>query len=427
MNIHLQSLGCRLNEAELENWATAFHADGHTLTGQPEEADLIVVNTCAVTHEAIKKSRQLIRRSHRNNPDAKLVVSGCYGTLNPGLNQDIAAIDLLVHNQDKDKLVEIVRRELALEAAQNAATTPGETALFQRGRQRAFIKVQDGCRYHCTFCIVTVARGSERSNSIHQVIDQINRLQHAGIQEAVLTGVHIGGYGSDIGESLDTLIKAILADTAIPRLRIASLEPWDLPENFLELFNNSRLMPHLHLPLQSGCDAVLKRMGRRCKTAEFANIVRAARNMIPDFNITTDIIAGFPGETDDNWQQGLEFIRQIGFAHIHIFPYSPRPGTAAASMAGQVSPGVKKSRCRELHTLAAGLWQEFAATQLQKIKPVLFERAVMQGVAVYSGYTDNYLRVEVPTNRNLAMANTIAPVRMESLAVNGEAMHGVLL
>ena len=191
--------------------------------------------------------------------------------------------------------------------------------MFSRGRQRAFVKVQDGCRYRCTFCIVTVARGEEHSRAIADIVEEINALQQQGIQEAIITGVHLGGYGSDNNSNLLELIKAILAQTTIPRLRLGSLEPWELPDGFFELFKNPRLLPHLHLPLQSGSDSVLKRMARRCKTAEFAEIVATARAEIPYFNITTDIIVGFPGETEAEWRESLAFIAGIGFGHIHIF------------------------------------------------------------------------------------------------------------
>jgi threonylcarbamoyladenosine tRNA methylthiotransferase MtaB len=190
------------------------------------------------------------------------------------------------------------------------ATDPGETSLFTRGRQRAFIKVQDGCRYRCTFCIVTVARGEEASRAIQTVVNEINELHQQGITEAILTGVHLGGYGSDLGINLSDLIKAILAETDIPRLRLGSLEPWELPDDFFELFHNPRLMPHLHLPLQSGSDSVLRRMARRCKTEEFSAIVQQLRAKIPHFNITTDIIVGFPGETEQEWQESFNFIKQ---------------------------------------------------------------------------------------------------------------------
>ena len=318
-SVYLKALGCRLNEAELERWSREFQLRGYRINHQPDDADVVVINTCAVTHEAVRKSRQLIRRSQRQNPLAKLVVSGCYTSLNSGESLDLEGIDLVVPNGDKDQLAELVTRRLEDHSMPLMATRPASAALYDRRRSRAFIKVQDGCRYRCTFCVVTLARGEERSRSIAEIIDEINTLVISGIKEAVLTGVHVGGYGSDIGSDLQTLIEAILDHTDLPRLRLASVEPWDLPTRFFELFAHSRLMPHLHLPLQSGCDSVLRRMARRCKTRDYESLVRDARTTIPDFNLTTDVIVGFPGESDDEWKQGLEFIERIGFSHVHIF------------------------------------------------------------------------------------------------------------
>ena len=341
MKVALKSLGCRLNEAELEHWASGFQADGHQLTSAADDADLVVVNTCAVTREAAKKSRQLIRRSRRRNANAKLVVSGCYSSLQPGVTEQLPGIDLVIDNSDKDRLVDIVKRRLALEAMP-AATEPDETALFSRGRNRAFIKVQDGCRHKCTFCIVTVARGAERSRTIEEIVDEVNSLHSRRIQEAVLTGVHIGGYGRDLGTDLPALIKTVLAETDIPRLRLGSLEPWNIGDSFYELFDNPRFMPHLHLPMQSGSDSVLRRMGRRCKRSHFVKLAGKLRQQVPDLNITTDIIAGFPGETAGEWRQTMDFCRDVGFPHIHVFPYSARTGTRAALLPGQLPPGTKK-------------------------------------------------------------------------------------
>ena len=359
MKVHLKTLGCRLNEAELETWAQAFQKSGHAITKQAEAAQLIVINSCAVTQDAARKSRQLIRRIHRDNPQAKLVVSGCYATLNQEEAGALLGVDLVVSNKDKDQLVERTLSELNMDTMPTMATDPGETSLFTRGRQRAFIKVQDGCRYRCTFCIVTVARGEEVSRSIQTVIDEINELHQQGITEAILTGVHLGGYGSDLGINLSDLIKAILTETDIPRLRLGSLEPWELPEDFFELFHNPRLMPHLHLPLQSGSDTVLRRMARRCKTEEFSAIVQRLRAKIPDFNITTDIIVGFPGETEQEWQDSYNFIKQTGFGHIHIFTYSRREGTKAANLPDQIAEDIKKQRSRQLHELANTMKLQF--------------------------------------------------------------------
>jgi len=427
MRVHLKTLGCRLNEAELETWSRDFQLLGHEITQELNEADLVVVNTCAVTGEAVRKSRKLIRRAQRNNPTAKLVVSGCYASLDPA---DSSGIDLIINNQDKDRLVEIASKQLNLHAMPEMATEPGENTLLTRGRQRAFIKVQDGCRYRCTFCIVTLARGEERSRPAEEIINEINELHAGGIQEAVLTGVHIGGYGSDVGSNLFQLIQAILDGTNIPRIRLGSVEPWDLPENFWSLFENNRLMPHLHLPLQSGADSVLRRMARRCSTADFQQLIEQARQKVPNFCATTDIIVGFPGETADEWQQTLAFVEAMQFSHLHIFSYSPRPGTKAAELPGQIDRETQKQRSQELHDLGQKLKQANQQKYLGQTFSVLIENKTEAGETaqtLWSGYTPNFLRVSIATPTGLALENCIRQVRLETLSDTGDYILASLI
>ncbi len=423
MRVNLKTLGCRLNEAELESWAQNFQQKGHQVVKAIDEADLIVLNTCAVTGEAVRKSRQSIRRIHRSNPTAKLVVSGCYASLKPEEVAESLGVDLVVLNQDKDKLVELTETELDLKSMPQLSTEPGEVALFSRGRQRAFVKVQDGCRYRCTFCIVTHARGAEKSRTLNEIIDEINSLHEQGIQEVILTGVHLGGYGSDIEQNLATLVETILSKTTLPRLRLGSLEPWDLPEDFFQLFKNSRLMPHLHLPLQSGSDSVLKRMARRCKTEEFNQIVDEARKAVPNINITTDIIVGFPGETEAEWQQSFDFIKQTGFGHIHIFTYSPREGTKAATLPDQLTQVVKKARSQQLHQLAATMKQAFFKQQLGQEAAILWEGnidKVSDGDAeTLYGYTPNYMRVSTRTHSAKAVINSVQTASLQKITAEG--------
>ena len=394
MRVTLKTLGCRLNEAELETWARQFQTKGYRIVPEGEEADLVVFNSCAVTQDAVRKSRNLLRKAARENPAAKLVLSGCYATLNRDEAESLG-VDLVVANADKTRLVDLASRELALPAMPAAAAEPGETALFRLGRHRAFVKVQDGCRYRCTYCIVTVARGDERSRPASEIIDEINTLHDRGIQEAVLTGVHLGGYGSDRGSNLTALIAAILAGTEIPRLRLGSLEPWDIPDSFVDLFENPRLMPHLHLPLQSGSDSVLKRMARRCRTAEFADLAARLRVAIPDFNLTTDLIAGFPGETDAEWAESLAFAESMVFGDIHVFSFSPRTGTAAAAMPNPVPREMKTARSKALRQLAEKLKTKTFQRFLGGEFPVLWEgaRARADGQTEIYGYTPNYLKV----------------------------------
>ena len=417
MQVYLQALGCRLNEAELQRWGADFVATGHIITNQVTKADLVVINTCAVTHNAVRESRRLIKRAQRQNPHAKLVVSGCYSSLNPTLTDELGGIDLIVSNDDKEALVKKTLTSLKLPTQPVDVKATDNTHLFARGRHRAFIKVQDGCRHHCTYCIVTIARGKERSRTIADIVDDVNRLCIQGVQEVVLSGVHLGGYGSDIESDLCLLVDAILRDSDIPRIRLSSLEPWNIADNFGELFANPRLMPHLHLPLQSGSDSVLKRMARRTKTLDFEALVTTLRNAIPDLNITTDIIVGFPGETVREWQESLEFIERMQFSHIHIFSYSARPGTHAAQLPEQLSPTTKKKRSRMLHQLAATMKTHCLKQHINQNFQILWEHGttIKQGVTRYHGYTPNFLRtqIDLPYDQHeRSLVNTIRPAQV---------------
>ncbi|PID45818.1 MAG: tRNA (N(6)-L-threonylcarbamoyladenosine(37)-C(2))-methylthiotransferase MtaB [Proteobacteria bacterium] len=426
MKVHLKALGCRLNEAELEQWSHDFRTQGHTLVQNNEDADVVVLNTCAVTADAGKKSRKLMNRLHRENPESKLVVSGCYATLEADKVAEHLGVDLVVPNPQKDQLPKMVMDKFAGNVMPLVAMEPGESNLFVRGRQRAFIKIQDGCRYRCTFCIVTVARGQEKSRTIADIVEEIQRLQAQGIQEVVLTGVHVGGYGSDLDVSLYTLVKAILSETDIPRIRFASVEPWDLPDEFFQLFENKRLMPHMHLPLQSGSDTVLRRMSRRCKTDSFRRLVEQARKSVPGFNVTSDIIVGFPGETETEWRQTMEYVESVGFGHLHIFSYSAREGTKASRLSNPVDEAVKKQRSIEMHQLAERLKQEFANSLLGQSVPVLWERQRQEegGLARYSGYTPNFMKVETSVGNTVLLENRVVDTKLSTYDVDRQSLTG---
>jgi len=427
-----------LNEAELEQWASSFIRAGDLITTKVDDADVMVMNTCAVTKEAVRKSRQKLQKLQRSNPTAKLVVSGCYSELEDQSALAEMGVDLIVPNMQKDNLVPLTRAAFEQPAMPQGATIPAETALFARNRHRAFIKIQDGCRYRCTFCIVTVARGSERSRTIQDIVDEVQRLHADNVHEIVLTGVHVGGYGSDLDTDLEALVKALLTETDIPRIRFASVEPWDLSPGFLELFSDTRVQPHMHLPLQSGCDSVLKRMARRCKTTDFDALTQALRKAVPHFNITTDIIAGFPGETSEEWQESLDFIATQGFGHIHAFTYSEREGTKAANLPGAVPVPVRQERSRQLHELGERLKAQQLSRSIGQVAQVLWERGkpvsdmlgdskasdrpAEKALWRYQGYTPNYQRVVIHSGEDLA--NRILPT--ELLSVESGKLTGKL-
>lgn len=422
--VHVTTLGCRLNEAEAQDWSRRFQEAGMRVVDDGQPADLVVVNTCAVTMEAARKSRRLLRRHQRANPGAHLVVSGCLASLEQAPMAPSQGIDLIVPNHDKDRLVELALEHLRIPAMPELAANDADGALFARGRQRAFIKVQDGCRYQCSFCITTLARGAERSRAPERVIDVIKRLVARGIQEVVLTGVHLGGYGSDLDTDLASLIARILHETEVRRLRLGSVEPWGLQEPFWRLFENPRLMPHLHLPLQSGSDSVLRRMARRCKTTQFKQLLERARASVPSMNFTTDIIVGFPGERDEDWQQTLAFVESMGFGHIHAFAYSPRPGTAAATLPNQVPGPVRRERLASLLTLSSRLKRDILSKQVGRSASVLCEGdPASEPSATRFGYTPEYFPVQVHAPGADLSTNQIIEVELTGV----DTTQGVLL
>jgi threonylcarbamoyladenosine tRNA methylthiotransferase MtaB len=338
-------------------------------------------------------------------------VTGCHAQLSPDDVAVLPGVARVVGNLDKDALVEKVTG-IAVESFDRE---PLERDKGASGRTRAFVKVQDGCDNACTFCVTTVARGAGRSRSVAEVVNEIRYLHALGYQEAVLTGVHLGSYGHDLDDqhSLANLVRAILVDTDIPRLRLSSLEPWDLSPEFFDLWANPRLCPHLHLPLQSGCDATLKRMLRRTSQASFRALVDAARQRIPDVSITTDAIVGFPGETDDEFAASERFIQQMNFAGMHVFRYSKRPGTAAARMRGHIAEAVKKERSARLLSLSQKGERRFAERFVGKNLSVLWEQVAgaTEDGFINVGYTGNYIRVTCIHPR--ALTNNVITVRME--------------
>jgi threonylcarbamoyladenosine tRNA methylthiotransferase MtaB len=431
MKVYLQSLGCKLNQSELESLACQFVQAGHTVVDTVREADLCVLNTCAVTHTAAGKSRQAIRRLRRANSNARLAVTGCYAQMWPQEIRDLGNVDLIVGNEGKEQLVERVEREWGLKGGGSGRAwvlSPAAQLPIPQARTRAFVKIQDGCDNHCTYCIVRVARGRQRSQPRRDVLAEVEARVAAGYQEVVLTGVHIGAYGRDSGhqgdESLWGLVEAILMRTHVRRLRLSSIEPWDLDPDCFRLWEDSRLCRHLHLPLQSGCDATLQRMGRSYTAGRFAALVEAAREAISDVAITTDVLVGFPGESEAEFKESLRFVKAMGFARTHVFKYSARPGTPAATMPDQVPPPVKKARSRAMmeagRRSAEAFWRAFLGRTLEVLWEGQRKGSESEQKALWSGLTDNYLRVRTQEGRDLS--NTIT--RTKLIAWDGDGMWG---
>ena len=400
MKVRLRMVGCRLNQSEIDAMARQFLGLGHEIVDSPAEADHFVINTCAVTNEAAKTSRKLIRDFHRANPDGETTVTGCYAQIAPGEVGQLPGVRRVVDNGAKPQIVSQITGEWI-----DVFDSEPHERDAGLGRTRAFVKAQDGCDNACTFCVTTIARGAGRSRPIAELLREINYLYSAGYQEAVLTGVHLGSYGQDLGDraGLMRLVKALLRDTDMPRIRLSSLEPWDLAPDFFALWEDRRLCRHLHLPLQSGCDATLRRMRRNTSQDEFRSLVEAARAAIPELRITTDVIAGFPGETDDEFDQSERFIRSMDFGGLHVFRYSSRPGAPASRMRNQIPDKVKKSRAARLLTLSQEMERRFAEKLRGSENEVLWERvhgASPEGYIV-SGYTDNYMRARATHPRDL--------------------------
>ena len=329
----------------------------------------------------------------------------------------------VVQNATKQALVGGVLE--SMDATTLTGAAPRQPIPGARHRTRAFIKVQDGCDNHCTFCVTTIARGRGRSRSWREVADDVHGALAGGAKEIVLTGVHLGSWGADLGLHLTDLIRAILNETETPRLRLSSLEPWDLDEGFFELWDDTRLCRHLHLPLQSGCAATLKRMRRRTTPEAFRVLVNAARTRLPDVAITTDVIAGFPGETEAEFQASLDFVREMGFAGGHAFKYSPMPDTAAARLPNQVPPDVRRRRTRQFMDVFEEGTQAFRTGQLGQLRPVLWESATAAGNGKWNlgGLTDNYLRVQADATGS--RWNQIDHVLLSKGA--GQRLHGIIV
>lgn len=416
MKIYLDTLGCRLNQAEIESYARQFRQAGHELVAEPAEAELAVLNTCTVTRAADSDSRQKTRQLSRLGVPA-IILTGCWSTLNPEAAAALPGVQQVVPNAHKDRLVfdllGLPGESFDLEPIERSPV-PGA-----RLRTRAFIKVQDGCDNRCTFCITTLARGPSRSRPLQEILHDIRQNQAA--QEIVLTGVHLGSWGHDLHprQALPDLVRAILEQTETPRLRLSSLEPWDLEPDFFALWQDSRLCPHLHLPLQSGSAATLHRMARRTNPPAFAQLVAAARRQIPEVAITTDLIAGFPGESETEFQDSLEFVRQMNFAGGHVFTYSARPGTAAARLPNQLPFTVRKERNAAYRAVLECSSQAYRQCFLGEVLPVLWEAAASFGPQGWqvSGLTGNYLRVHACAPRQLW--NQVTPVRLTGLTDHG--------
>jgi threonylcarbamoyladenosine tRNA methylthiotransferase MtaB len=425
MKVYLETIGCRLNESEIEAMARRFVADGHQIVADAADAQMHVLNTCAVTQDATRASRQRIRQLNRAQPEAKIIVTGCYSELSRAEVGALPGVTQIVSNTDKDRLVPLVLHDSgsAIEPpspmdAEPLALDYRPGALQALGHTRAFVKVQDGCDNRCTFCVTRIARGDGRSRLLAEVVAEVQALAEAGYHEAVLSGVQLGSYSERPG-GLRELVQTVLADTDMPRVRLSSLEPWDLDEAFFALWANPRLLPHLHLPLQSGSDATLKRMLRRTSQSEYRALVAMARAAIPDLALSTDIICGFPGETTTDFAESAAYIAEIDFMKLHVFPYSARPDTAAARLPNRVDVAVSKARVEQLRELSAAGDRRYRERWQGQPESVLWENVI--GATpdgwINTGLTTHYVRAYWIGPR--VLTNQVTAVQLGTLDRDG--------
>ncbi|MER0282982.1 tRNA (N(6)-L-threonylcarbamoyladenosine(37)-C(2))-methylthiotransferase MtaB [Clostridioides difficile] len=425
------TLGCKVNQYETEAMLELFEKDGYEQVNSEEYADVYVINTCTVTHMSDRKSRQYIRRVKKKNPDAIIAVVGCYSQVSPEEILDIEEVNLVMGTNDRRKIVEEIKK---IDASKKVSTVDDimkvkafeEIEISQtNGKTRAFMKIQDGCDRFCTYCIIPYARGRVRSRDIDSIVDEVKKLANNGYKEVVLTGIHVASYGKDLKDKdikLLDVIKQINEIDKIERIRLSSVEPILFTDEFVnEVLKMDKVCPHYHLSLQSGCDETLKRMNRRYTTSEYKTIVDRLRSKMPNVAITTDVIVGFPGETNDEFKETYEFLKEIEISQMHIFKYSPRKGTPAATMENQVDPQMKHFRSEQLLNLSKVNFNKFANKFIGSELDVLFEQNTEGNK--FEGLTSNYIRVVVESDKNIQ--GQILKVKIND--VKDEYVEGILI
>ena len=405
------TLGCKVNSYESEAVIESFKENGYTVTGFDKRADVYVINTCTVTHLGDRKSRQMIRRTKQLNPDAVLVVMGCYSQTAPEEVGKIPEVDIILGSEKKGEVYGLVSKFLEERKKVSLVTDIGKVSNFEElcvtsyeGRTRAVLKVQDGCNNFCSYCIIPYARGRIRSRSFENSVNEARRLAESGFSEIVLVGIHLASYGKEKGGPyLIDLLEELEKIDGIERIRMGSLEPTLFDDEFIDRVSKlSKICRHFHISLQSGCDETLSRMNRKYTTEDYENAVLKIRYAFPLAAITTDIMVGFPGETEEEFLKTCEFVKRISFADAHIFKYSIRKGTKAEKMENQVAPEVKETRSQTLIKLVSETQEAFLKSHIGKEEIVLFEREHKGKSGLYEGKTDNYITVLVESNEDLS-------------------------
>ncbi len=423
--VAFHTLGCKVNQGETAAMAHLFHQAGYEVVPFAEAADVYIVNTCAVTVQAERKSRQMVRRARDHSPAALVVMVGCYPQV-AGQEQlsELADIDLIVGSNDKHRIVQLVAQVLAEHRPLLAVSPWSDHAEFsaigagqESSRARANLKIQDGCQQFCAYCIIPYARGPERSRTPDQVEDEAKALLAQGYREIVLTGIHLGSYGRDLQPATDLsmLLRQLLPLQGLHRLRLSSIEPNEITPELLQLMQqHANFCRHLHIPLQSGTDHVLRAMNRRYTTEGYRRVVELARTHVPGLAITTDVIVGFPGETEDQFQDTCQFVQEIGFSRLHVFRYSRRPGTPAADFAAQVPTAEKDRRSKALIAIGKQLASQYAERLVGESVQVLWEH---EQDGFWKGHTDTYVQVSAASL--LPLANRLSEAKVRRLLADG--------
>lgn len=421
------ALGCKVNQYESEAIAELFAEKGYEIVGIDEEADVYVINTCTVTNFGDKKSRQLIRKVKRQNENAIVAVVGCYAQTAPKELMEIAGVNLVIGTKDRAQIVEMVEQYDRANGVENHVSDIMKERVFEplsiqklANRTRAYLKIQDGCSQYCSYCIIPYARGPIRSREPQEVVAEVKRLAENGFKEVVLTGIHVASYGKDRRDtSLPDILKQVHEVEGIERIRFSSIEPNVVTEEFAQTMAAlPKVCDHFHLSLQSGCDKTLKEMNRKYDTEKYRQAAATLRKYLPKVALTTDIIVGFPGETEEDFRESYAFAEEIGFAKIHVFPYSPKRGTPAAARKDQLLNAVKAERSHTLIQLSDKMAAEFLADAVGTDAEVLYERAVGDGI--YEGHTTNYMKVHGRSEVDLT--NRICKTHITR--VEGEMLFG---
>lgn len=407
MKIFILTFGCKVNQYESEAILENFCKSGCTKTEDFTKADVIIINSCTVTSESDKKVKKALRKFRKNNKDAVLVLTGCMPQAFPKEMESLNDADVILGNSDRSDILPAVlefmnsRNKILRIKPYNKDTKFEKSSISDfEDRTRAFLKIEDGCNRFCSYCIIPYARGRVRSKPVDEILSEVESLSQKGYKEIVLVGINLSAYGTDINSSLCEAIELVCGVRGIERVRLGSLEPEQMDENTIQrLAKQDKLCPQFHLSLQSGCDDTLKRMNRHYTTDEYLKIVENLRKYFKNTSITTDVMVGFAGETNEEFEKSVKFVKKIGFAKVHVFPYSIREGTRAAMFDGQVSSEIKKQRSKIMIDETNKTTFEFLKSQVGKVEPVLYEKQDSNGY--FEGYTRNYTKVKVKTEKNL--------------------------